>query len=275
MALAEVYDPATETWSPVGDMTSGKGRHGLIPLGNGNVLAIGGSGLSAELYDLSADTWVSGGDSAIEREFHSAALLGNGKVLVIGGGDSESAVDSVEIYDPVEGSWSPTESMIEPRRGPRATVLADGRVLVTGGAQWDGHVFLTGSHGAPFRGAKTAEIYDRSSSNWSSAGTMASSRDLHTATLLQDGRVLVAGGGNKSTEIYDPSTDSWSAAADLLELRKAHTATLLPDGRVLVVGGSGGQPSGLPLSRRRPPRYAAEVYDPLADTWTPSTEAAR
>ena len=275
MALAEVYDPATEMWSPVGDMTSGKGRHGLIPLGNGNVLAIGGSGPSAELYDLSADTWVSGGDSAIEREFHSAALLGNGKVLVIGGGDSESAVDSVEIYDPVEGSWSPTESMIEPRRGPRATVLADGRVLATGGAQWDGHVFLTGYHGSPERGAKTAEIYDRSSSSWSSAGTMASSRDLHTATLLQDGRVLVAGSGNKSTEIYDPSTDSWSAAADLLELRKVHTATLLPDGRVLVVGGSGGQPSGLPLSRRRPPRYAAEVYDPLADTWTPSTEAAR
>ena len=87
-------------------------------------------------------------------------------------------------------------------------------------------------------------------------------------TLLSDGRVLVTGGGSKTPEIYDPSTDTWSEAANNLESRAEHTATVLSDGRVLVVGGVSG-------SRRQPfPKNSAEVYDPLADTWTPSTEAA-
>ena len=95
---------------------------------------------------------------------------------------------------------------------------------------------------------------------------MAALRILHTMTVLSDGRVLVVGGGGNSTEIYDPSRGIWSKAADTIEDREEHTATLLKDGRVLVVGGASGQPF---------PTTSAAVYAPVADTWTPSTQAAR
>jgi N-acetylneuraminic acid mutarotase len=74
---------------------------------------------------------------------------------------------------------------------------------------------------------------------------MTSARYNHTATLLQDGRVLVVGGYNSAeskiarTEIYDPETETWSDSGDLNKARDEHSATLLPDGRVLVVGGRG------------------------------------
>ncbi len=77
------------------------------------------------------------------------------------------------------------------------------------------------------------------------------------------------GGGGNSTEIYDPSRGIWSKAADTIEDREEHTATLLKDGRVLVVGGASGT-NGQPF-----PTTSAAVYDPVADTWTPSTQAAR
>ena len=98
---------------------------------------------------------------------------------------------------------------------------------------------------------------------------MTTRRINHTITVLPDGRVLVVGGGGKATEIYDPSTSIWSKAAETIEDREGHSATLLKDGRVLVAGGARGT-RGQPF-----PGTSAEVYDPVADTWTPSTEAAR
>src|SRR5215831_18356796 len=77
---------------------------------------------------------------------------------------------------------------------------------------------------------------------WSPAATMNVSRYSHTATLLNDGTVLVAGGRRggaiDSAEIYDPTTDTWSMTSNMHAPRYAHTATLLCDGRVLVTGGN-------------------------------------
>ncbi|MCL7487517.1 MAG: kelch motif-containing protein [Desulfobulbaceae bacterium] len=78
---------------------------------------------------------------------------------------------------------------------------------------------------------------------WFPAQALDTERSYHTAILLGDGRVLVAGGYNSSAgalnsaELYDPSTDTWSAATDNLTVaRYHHTATMLPDGRILVTG---------------------------------------
>jgi hypothetical protein len=105
-----------------------------------------------------------------------------------------------------------------------------------------------------------------SSATWSTTGAMTTGRLDQTATLLQNGSVLVAGGDGgsgtpvalTSAELYQPSTGTWSATGSMATARALHTATLLPSGQVLVVGGIGGVS---PLS-------SAELYDPVAGTWS-------
>src|SRR4029077_3614336 len=95
-------------------------------------------------------------------------------------------------------------------------------------------------------------------------GSLNIARYAHTATLLPNGKVLVAGGyGNtgylSSTELYDPARGTWTATGSLNNARSYHTATLLPNGKVLVAGGFG---IGGVFFR------SAELYDPVSGTWT-------
>ena len=93
------------------------------------------------------------------------------------------------------------------------------------------------------------------------AGQMLGSHLGHTASLLPDGRVLIAGGlVDFGAEIYDPDLGTWTATAPMVEMREGHTATVLADGTVLVVGGAD--------TDRHPAHTSAEIYDPRADTWT-------
>jgi hypothetical protein len=117
-----------------------------------------------------------------------------------------------------------------------ATLLPSGLVLVAGG---DNNAFS-------FSIQSSAELYNPANNTWSPAGPMAIGRASHTATLLVNGKVLVAGGGTShgnsvglvsSAEIYDPITNSWASAGSMGSPREGHTATLLGDGQVLVVGG--------------------------------------
>ncbi|WP_120539840.1 Kelch repeat-containing protein [Corallococcus terminator] len=101
---------------------------------------------------------------------------------------------------------------------------------------------------------------------WTSASSMSVGRSGATVTLLQSGKVLVAGGRSgpietlASAELYDPATGNWASTGNMSSLRTNHTATLLPSGKVLVAGGSNGTAA---LS-------SAEVYDPAAGTWGPA-----
>jgi len=122
--------------------------------------------------------------------------------------------------------------MIAERDSHTATLLADGRVLVVGGADlMDGIDNLA-----------TAEIYDPATGKFTRTGSMAHGRAEHTATLLADGRVLVAGGiddwgGLATTQIYSPSVNRWSRGNDLPVERAGQVAVRLPSGAVLLVGG--------------------------------------
>jgi len=103
------------------------------------------------------------------------------------------------------------------------------------------------------------------SGNWTATGSMAQGRTQHTATLLPNGKVLVAGGvyGGASAELYDPTNGTWTDTGSLAQTRFDHTATLLSNGMVLVAGGFG---SGALAS--------AELYDPASGTWTATNRLA-
>jgi N-acetylneuraminic acid mutarotase len=114
----------------------------------------------------------------------------------------------------------------------------------------------------------TAELYDPIARKWSVTGSLPTSLNLHTATLLPDGRVLVAGGSSSfgtpplSTALtYDPAAGSWTATGNLAIARKSHVAVLLPNGKVLVTGGADTLGSPIPSS---------ELYDPVTGVWTPT-----
>jgi hypothetical protein len=193
----------------------------------------------------------------------TATLLPNGTVLVAGGnfpGGAEGVVStSAELYDPASGQWTQTGSMPSPHRsGHTATLLLNGKVLVAGGSAYGGP---PGTGPGP---QQSAALYDPATGTWTETGSMHVLRTCHTATLLPDGTVLVAGGSSgaptRETEIYDPSTGTWTKTGSMTIGRCGHAATLLPDGKVLVVGGSN--------SYRGP--ATAEVYDPGSRTWTRS-----
>lgn len=140
---------------------------------------------------------------------HSATLLRDGRVLVAGGSGSDGPLASAELCDPGSRTWTATGSMTEGRYNHSATLLPDGRVLVAGGG--------TSSSIHPGLDAlASAELYDPSSGSWTLTAGMIEARYGHTAMLLRDGKVLVAGGdggGDRleplaSAELYDPGSGS-------------------------------------------------------------------
>ena len=162
---------------------------------------------------------------------------------------SNSVTPTAGVSAPV---WNVISSLQTARSLHTATLLPNGKVLVSGG--W-------ASNPGGGEVLRSAELYDPASDAWSAAGLLAAGRYSHTATLLPNGKVLVAGGYAypgylASNELYDPASNSWSAAGALQTGRYSHSATLLPNGKVLVAGGDG---SGDNL---------AELYDPASDAWS-------
>jgi hypothetical protein len=269
-AAAELYNPATGTFSVTGTPIFSRYFATATLLGNGMVLIAGGSstgppGLSsAELYNPATGTFAATGSLNTGRYDHTATLLNNGMVLIAGGQTSASSFfASAELYNPATGLFTATGSLNIARGQHTATRLDDGTVLIAGGQ----------GTGGPF--IASAEIYDPMTGSFTETGNLNTPRVSHTATLLPNGTVLIAGGvvssssASASAELYNPANATFTTTGNLTTARSDHTATLLGSGLVLVAGGLVLTPAGATAS--------AELYNPATETFaaTGSLKVAR
>lgn len=246
-------------------------------------------------YHSPNGTWSATTAMTTARSHHTVTVLKNGRVLVAGGlreGKDGPPTRSSELYNPATETWGAVAPMKEARAWHTATALPDGKVLVTGG-----YATISGDTGAPL---SSSELYDPVTNTWHATGAMNQARIRHTATVLDDGSVLVVGGGPQTSEIYkagawtterelhgshfrhtatllrdhrsvlvagstaeiyDIGTHRWTTSRNLRQPRSYHTAALLPDGRVLIAGGVDYDDSSKKLD-------TSEIYDPDAQTWT-------
>jgi WD40 repeat protein len=286
---AELFDPRDASLSGTGSEPNQLDRifHTATLLQNGQqILIVGGEDATievsrtAEVYNSRVRGFSPAGNLNQARALHTATLIKcaapgcpNGLVLVAGGigaGSNGSVIDlnSAELYDLGRSIFTKTGAMTTPRELASATALGDGRILIAGGEQ----------QGPPAKVLDNAEIYDPIAGSFSCVGgvsetsqacnsTMTSARVLHSAVLLPDGTVLLAGGVDNSpriletAELFDPKANdgmgAFTATLGTTPLRMhtaraAHTATGFTggplNGKVLIAGGSFDQ--------------SAELYDP-------------
>jgi hypothetical protein len=151
-----------------------------------------------QVYDpVSATFAFTGAMTNVYPDGFASALPATGKFLVTGGFLEETNTPSAGacLYDSVTGTFAATGNMTTPRYYHTAAALGDGTVLIAGG-EVSGHILLV---------TASAELYDPATGTFSPTGDMTTARMSHTATLLLDGTVLIAGGGTASAEIYHPA----------------------------------------------------------------------
>jgi hypothetical protein len=258
-----------------GSLNVARALHAAVELPDGRVLMAGGfsnitSGTtalaSAEIYDPVAHSFTAIGNMNSPRGQFTVILLSKGLVLVAGGIDGSTVLSSAELFDPSTNKFSLlAASMSTARTAHTATLLASGKVLITGGTS--NTTTLT-----------SAEIFDPATNTFTpTASPMAAARQVHHANLLPNGQVLITGGFGlaggtvlASAELYDPVANTFTSTGSMATSRANHASTLLSTGQVLVAGGVAALGNG-----NVGPTSTAELYDPLAGTFSPTSNATR
>jgi hypothetical protein len=217
---AELYDPDTGSWSGTGSLIAARYGPTATLLQDGRVMVAAGSDdgdlastlASAELYDPASRTWNRTNSLSTNRIFHTATLLPGGKVLISGGYSwPPTSFNSSELYDPATGTWTYVGNLIGARSKHSVTLLPNGKILVAGGLDWGQGSCLPSCQP---RALSIVELYDPLVAIWSNTANLNISRFDHSATLLPNGKVLVAGGFSdsngtlSSAELYNPGADS-------------------------------------------------------------------
>lgn len=251
-AQPQIYDPATQTFVATGAFVTLTNVQHLVVLLDGRVLASDGN--RVELYRPDAGVWKASATAAIDHSGGgSFTLLANGKILASGGLSAGATFADSEIFDASLEKWTAAKPLAIPRQGHRSVLLPTGKVLVVGGSTGSiAHACACG-----LQSVANAELFDPITSTWSSAGSLTTSRDGFSATLMPTGVVLVVGGNLQSrvdsqpgggfrrtiptslgsVEAYDPKTNAWQPWGPLQSARSGHSASLMSSGKLLVTGG--------------------------------------
>jgi hypothetical protein len=295
LAATQIYDPTANTWTPGANMNVARYMHTAIRLADDRVLVFGGfpNTTDAEISDPLVSGWTAVNPMRVPRRDASAVLLSDGRVFVTGGINQAPC----EIFDPAQNTWTllpncvapavqkavgligvpdfvflfpscqifnlrtlTLTSMSQPQSNflPSFTITAlnTGEVLITAG----GYNEMEPADASTYHSIKTmtCELYTPSRDSWRTIRTKFWTREMHSATRLQDGRVLFAGAlttGPNTTIIYDPANYIWVQSPPLAGPRIYHTATLMTDGRVLIAGGQKNYQGDQPA-------YGGELYTP-------------
>ena len=248
---AEIFDPTSGMFQPVGSMSDFRAGHTAVSTSAG-VFILGGEFLSGiipvhyddvEEYDPVANMFLTPllGPLVEQRSRHDAIELPSGRILLIGGGVGTNL--SVEEFDTtlgtgVEQSISASATQVVAHA---SALLQNGTVLIVGGAP--GREIISANNSLD-----QASVYDPTGpvgSRWTNVGPMSHTRRWHSATTLTDGRVAIIGGQENlllnsvdEAELYDPAVPALNTSDLMILPRFHHQSVLLQDGRVLITGGT-------------------------------------
>ena len=258
LGSAELYNPATQTFSATGSMLVPRyGATGIL-LADGRVLVAGGqttggSVKTTEVFDPASGTFSAGPTLLVIETRPRLGLLPTGEVLVAGNGTSKMEILNVST-NTASGPWNLSEA----HQNGGAAMLQDGRMLIVGGGMGGGVYSLH------------AEIFDPITKLSTLVGNLSVARQLMSLVVLQNGKVLVMGGSSSdayfnTVELFDPATGSFTTQASMSIPRSQMQAVLLPNGKVLVAAGGTFQ---TPFSTT-----SSEIFDPATGIFTPTASA--
>jgi large repetitive protein len=247
LSSAEIFDPATETFTLVASLSVARRDPEAVSLADGTVMVIGGySGPfgcfqcvepTSEIFNRNAGPsgmgqWTTAASLPVGRVAFTANLVNN-TVFIAGGQEGNTvASQSANLYDPITDSWTAMTPLITGRENQRATVLYNGTVLIVAGQD-------------AFGALNSVEDYNATLPGLTVSVPSPGARYVHGQVLLRNKTVVVLGGQTFSgvlsdIQVYTPTTRTWAQAGTMTGPRSNMTVTLLPSGRVLIAGGSDG-----------------------------------